>query len=119
MIAQEGPPDFVVALIGFGIMILAISSAWRVFTKAGKEGWAALIPLYNIIVLLEIAGKPLWWILLLCIPLVNIIVSVLIFTAVAKNFGKSAAFGIGLAFLGIIFVPILAFGDAEYQGVEE
>jgi uncharacterized membrane protein YoaK (UPF0700 family) len=84
--------------------------------KAGKPGWAAIIPIYNVIVLLQIAGKPLWWIILLFIPIVNLIMAILIGIAVAKKFGKSGGFGVGLALLGFIFYPILGFGDAQYQG---
>ncbi|MBI2819763.1 MAG: signal peptidase I [Acidobacteria bacterium] len=104
----------------FGIFILAcivliIASFWVVFIKAGKPGWACIVPIYNLIVLLEIAGKPLWWILLMLIPLVNIVIAILVAIAVAKNFGKSAGFGIGLAFLPFIFYPVLAWGDSQYQ----
>ena len=65
--------------------------------------------------LLEIAGKPLWWIILFLIPLVNIVMAVIVGLAVAKNFGRSEAFGVGLGLLGFIFYPILGFGDAQYQ----
>lgn len=93
-----------------------IASLWTVFTKAGKPGWASIIPIYNLIVLLEIVGKPLWWILLLLIPLVNLILLLLIYMELARRFGKSELFGIGLWLLGPIFFPILAFGDARYRG---
>ena len=89
---------------------------WKLYTKAGKPGWAAIIPIYNIIVLLKIVGRPVWWILLLFIPLVNIIIAVIVYVDLAKSFGKSTGFGIGLLLLGIIFFPILGFGDAEYEG---
>jgi uncharacterized membrane protein YoaK (UPF0700 family) len=101
------------------IIVAIIAGFWKVFTKAGKPGWAAIVPIYNVIVLLQIAGKPLWWILLLLIPIVNIIIGILVGIAVARNFGKSDAFGVGLALLGFIFYPILGFGSAEYQGVQE
>ncbi len=103
-------------IVYFGVIALVIASLWITFAKAGKPGWAAIIPIFNIIVLLEIAGKPIWWIILLFIPLVNIIVSILVMMDLAKSFGKGPGFGLGLAFLGIIFFPILAFGDAQYQG---
>jgi len=86
------------------------------FTKAGKPGWASIIPIYNAIVLLEIAGKPIWWIVLLFIPLVNFIVIIIVVIDLAKNFGKGTGFGLGLAFLPFIFYPILGFGDAKYRG---
>ena len=106
----------VVLAIYIAIIVAIIAGIWKVFVKAGKPGWAAIIPIYNIIVLLEIAGKPLWWIVLLIIPLVNIVAGILVSIAVAKSFGKSDAFGVGLALLGFIFYPILGFGDAQYQG---
>jgi hypothetical protein len=103
-------------LIGLAIIVAIIAGFWKVFEKAGKPGWAAIIPIYNGIVLLEIAGKPLWWIILCFIPCVNLVIVILVGLAVARNFGKSDGFGIGLALLGFIFYPILGFGDARYQG---
>ncbi len=75
-----------------------------------------LIPIYNVILLLEIAGRPLWWIVLLLIPIVNFVVAILVSLDIAKQFGKGAGFGVGLAFLAPIFYPILGFGDARFQG---
>ncbi len=103
-------------IIYLAIIIFIIAAVWKVFVKAGKPGWAAIVPIYNVIVLLEIVGRPLWWVLLFFIPIVNFIVAIIVYIDLAKSFGKSAAFGIGLLFLGIIFFPILGFGDAEYQG---
>ena len=103
-------------IIYLGFFIVIIAAVWKVFVKAGKPGWAAIVPIYNVIVLLEIVGRPLWWVLLFFIPIVNFIVAIIVYIDLAKSFGKSAAFGIGLLFLGIIFYPILGFGDAEYQG---
>jgi hypothetical protein len=67
------------------------------------------------VLVLKIAGKPLWWILLLLIPFVGIVIAIIVTIEVAKNFGKGTGFGLGLAFLGFIFYPILGFGDAKYQ----
>ena len=86
------------------------------FTKAGQPGWAAIVPVYNLIVLLQIVGRPLWWILLMLIPLVNFVIAILVYIDLAKSFGKSTGFGIGLVFLSFIFFPILGFGDARYIG---
>jgi hypothetical protein len=98
------------------IIVAIIAGFWKVFVKAGKPGWAAIIPIYNVIVLLQIAGKPLWWIILFLIPLVNIIMSIFVGIAVSRKFGKGDGFGVGLGLLGFIFYPILGFGDAQYQG---
>jgi len=97
-----------------GVIVLVIVSIWKIFEKAGKPGWAAIIPIYNMIVLLEIVRKPIWWIVLMLIPLVNIVVAIIVYVELAKAFGKSAGFGIGMIFLSFIFLPMLAFGDDQY-----
>jgi len=101
--------------IGLVIAIIYIAAMWKIFVKAGEPGWAAIIPIYNIIVLLKIVGRPLWWIILYIIPLVNFIAHIIVSIDLARKFGKGTGFGLGLAFLGIIFYPILAFGDSTYN----
>jgi len=120
---SDGIASAVLAMFGFGfvmvwlaLMILMIVSMWIVFTKAGQPGWAILIPIYNGIVYLRVAGKPWWWLLLFLIPLANIVIGIIVTIDFAKKFGKGAGFGLGLAFLGFIFYPILAWSDAQYQG---
>jgi hypothetical protein len=90
---------------------------WKVFQKAGEPGWAVIVPIYNFVVLLRIAGRPLWWILLYFIPVVSLIPSIMVPIDIAKRFGKGTGFGIGLLFLPFIFYPILGFGDATVEGV--
>ncbi len=98
-------------------VLLLIASMWRTFTKAGQPGWAAIIPIYNIYVLLQIVGRPGWWLILYFIPFVNIIVGLLVSIDLAKSFGKSAAWGVILLFFfNIIGYLILGFGDATYKG---
>ncbi len=101
----------VMAIILLAIMIV---SAWKIFVKAGKPGWAALIPIYNLIVFLQIIKKPLWWIILFFIPIISIIVSIVTHYELAKSFGKGAWFTAGLVVLPIIFYPILAFDNSVY-----
>ena len=106
--------SLIIALILYVIFIVA---GWRLFTKAGKPGWAIIIPIYNIIVWCQIGGKPGWWIILYLIPIVNIVISIIVAVNVAKNFGKSGAFGFFLLWLlSIIGMFILSFGKAQYQG---
>lgn len=105
----------ILAVVILAIVLLLIASMWKIYVKAGKPGWAAIIPIYNLIVLLQIIQKPLWWIILLIIPYVNIVGGILVDYHLAKSFGKGEGFAIGLILLPIIFLPILAFGDAEYQ----
>ncbi len=98
------------------IFILLIAANWKIFSKAGKPGWACIIPIYNIIVWLQIIGKPWWWLILLLIPLVNIIILIMMIHGLSLSFGKGAGFTIGLILLGILFYPILGFGNAQYVG---
>lgn len=124
---QEGEgsgPGILGGIMGLGflvvwcaVVLVILAAMWVTFTKAGEPGWACLVPIYNMVVMCKIAGKPWWWILLMIIPFVNFVIIIMLFIAFAKNFGKGAGFGIGLAFLGFIFFPMLAWGDAKYQRV--
>ena len=102
----------VIGIIYFVFLLLIIISMWKIFTKAGRPGWYSLIPIVNGVVLCHIAGKSGWW-LLLCI---FVIPALFLSIALAEKFGKGAGFGVGLFFLGFIFLPMLAFGDAQYRG---
>jgi hypothetical protein len=105
---------FLIVMLAIGVVMIA--SLWKVFAKAGQPGWAAIVPIYNAVVLLQITGRPLWWIILFMIPLANIIVGILVAVDLAKSFGQSTGFALGLVFLGFIFFPILGFGSARYLG---
>ncbi|SRR5712692_1847862 len=96
------------------IVVLTIAGRWRVFEKAGRPGWAAIIPIYNTYILFRIAGKPGWWLLLLFIPVVNLVILLLISLELSSRFAKSTGFAIGLLLLPMIFYPVLGFGDARY-----
>lgn len=98
------------------ISIVMIVAMWQVFKKAGKPGWAAIIPIYNTIVLLEIVGRPIWWILLMFIPFVNLVIWVIVMVDLAKSFGKGVGYAIGLMLLAFIFLPMLGFGSSRYVG---
>jgi hypothetical protein len=98
------------------VAVIMIIANWKIYEKAGKPGWAAIIPIYNIIVLLEIIGKPTWWIILFLIPCVNIIIIVWTTNLLSKSFGQSEGFTVGLLLLGVIFYPILGFGNYQYLG---
>jgi len=119
---SAGGPGLLLAFIGamlipiLIIWLIVIIGQWKVYTKAGKPGWACIIPIYNLIVLLEIVGKPIWWIFLFLIPCVNIIFIVWTINLVSKSFGQGAGFTIGLIFLGFIFWPVLGFGSYQYLG---
>jgi len=103
-------------VIYLAIIVLMIASLWIIFTKAGKPGWACIIPIYNIIVLLDIVGKPWWWLLLMLIPIVNFVILIIVYHNLSLSFGKGGGFTVGIIFLPFIFLPILAFGEAKYIG---
>ena len=89
---------------------------YAIFTKAGKPGWAAFIPIYSTIVLLEVVGRPVWWILLFLIPFVNLVIYIIVLHDLSKSFGHGAGFTIGLIVLSWIFAMILGFGSSTYRG---
>jgi hypothetical protein len=95
--------------------IFALAGIGATFTKAGKPAWAAVIPIYNVVLLLKLAGRPRWWLVLLCVPFVNLFVFLILSIDIAHNFGKRAAYGLGLTFLGFVFYPLLGFGSAHYR----
>ena len=103
-------------LLLIAIVIIEIIAAWKLYEKAGKPGWACIIPIYNVIVLLEIIRKPIWWIALLLIPIANIVILILIYIELSKVFGKGSGFAVGLILLRPVFIMILGFGDAKYIG---
>ena len=103
-------------LVMIAFAILMFAAQWKIYVKAGEEGWKALIPIYNIYILLKIVGKPGWWLILMLIPLVNIIYIIWTYNMLSKSFGKDEGFTVGLVLAGVIFFPILGFGSAAYQG---
>ena len=106
-------------LFFFAMIVFMVVCNWKIFTKAGKEGWKCLIPIYNIIVQLEITKQSTIWILFFFIPFVNIYFGVKHVHGISKAFGKDVGFTVGLLFLTPIFYAILAFGDAKYVYTNE
>ena len=97
------------------LCLVAIAGMWATFSKAGIAGWKSLIPIYNMVLLLQIANKPAWWLLPLLCPMVNVVFIILVSLEVAKRFGRGPGFGIGLAFLPFVFYPILAWGGSQFE----
>lgn len=103
-------------IIYVALIVLMIVSMWKIYTKAGKPGWACIIPIYNIIVLLEIVGKPWWWLLLMLIPFVGIVLGIWMLNLLSKSYGHGVGFTIGMLFLSFVFLPILGLGESKYIG---
>jgi hypothetical protein len=116
MLADGSGGATIFLLIELAIIALVIAGVWKVFVKAGKPGWAAIVPIYNMWVMAEIAGKEGWFGLLCLIPLVGIVFAIIIMIGVAQAFAKGVGYGLGLAFLGFIFWPMLGFGSDPYVG---
>ncbi|MDB5339261.1 MAG: hypothetical protein JWN70_4880 [Planctomycetaceae bacterium] len=114
--AAAGAGFYVFMAIYLAIVVLVIVGLWKMFEKAGKPGWAAIVPIYNLVVLLDIVGRPIWWVLLYFIPCVNFIIPIVVAIDLAKSFGKGTGYGLGVAFLPFIFIPMLGFGSARYVG---
>ena len=108
----------IIMIFYVAFIVFMLVTMWKIFTKAGEPGWACIVPIYNVIVMLKIAGKPGWWILLMFIPVVSLIVSILVVVSLSQNFGKGSGYAIGLILLPVVFMPMLAFGSAEYAPVE-
>lgn len=104
------------AIVYLGVLVVTVAGMWKTFQKAGKPGWAAIVPIYNFIVLLEIAGKPLWWIILIFIPFVNLVIAIIVYHQVSLSFGQGGGMTVLLILLPFIGWPMLGFGDAQYQG---
>lgn len=102
-----------------GLIILPIVSYWKLFEKAGKPGWAVLIPIYSTLVMLEIINKPWYWLLLMIIPFFGIIWAVWAINLFVKSFGKDEGYTVGVLFLPFVFLPLMAFDEkTDYLSLE-
>jgi hypothetical protein len=113
--AQPEVP-FIVYLLAFAVAIISVISLWMIFQKAGKPGWASIVPFYNIWILKDITGRPTWWFFVCFIPYVGSVFLLIMYYFLGRSFGKSTSYSVGVALLSFIFLPMLAFSDARYQG---
>ena len=118
--AEAAAPSSGGSLIGSLLALLfslcLVVAGWKTYAKTGRPGWASIVPVYNAYTLLQIVGRPAWWLVLLLIPGVNVVVAVILSIDLAKCFGKSTSYGLGLAFLSAPFTLHLGFGEAQYGG---
>jgi len=98
------------------VWVLVIAGYWKMFSKAGEAGWQSIIPIWNLLVLLRIVGRPWWWILLYLIPFVNIIIWVIVSYDTAKSYGHGWGYAIGIILIPYVFYVLLGFGDSQYVG---
>ncbi len=116
--------------IVFALSILTLAGLWKMYAKAGRPGWSAIVPVYNWWVWIDIIERPKWWFwamiaaaLLSWIPLLGVAISIgaavlylLACLDMAKRFRQGTATGIGLWILPFVFAPMLGFGSARFQG---
>jgi signal peptidase I len=99
---------YVVCGIAAACVLFAMVCFWRIFVKAGRSGWKSVVPVYNGAVLLRIVGRPLWWLVPLCIPVVGLVPFLVVLMDLGRAFGKGRIWG--------LFFPALAFGSARFEG---
>ncbi len=117
IVLQEGALGLLFPIFFLLIGIVPLAGMWLVYSKAGEPGWAAIIPIYNIYVLLKITDNPWWYLLvILIVPLIGQLLGLKVIYDLAQSFGKGIAYTLGLIFVPFIFFPLLGFGDAQYQG---
>ena len=114
--AGDAVAGLLALLFALAVLVAVVGGMWLTFSKAGEPGWAAIVPIYNVYVMLKIGDNEWWWLLLLFVPIVNIFVTVKMSIDVAKSFGCGVLFGVGLWLLPVVFFPVLGFGDYEYRG---
>ncbi|TGE28720.1 DUF5684 domain-containing protein [Hymenobacter metallicola] len=109
------------SLFYLAFIVLIVAGMWKMFEKAGKPGWASLIPIYNLIVMHEIIGRETWKIILYLVPFVNIYFYITLFVSMCKSYGKT---GLGnylaMIFFSFVYIPYLGFSsDVRYVGPVE
>ncbi|MBP6880564.1 hypothetical protein KBC31_02965 [Candidatus Saccharibacteria bacterium] len=114
--AMGGAIFFGALIIALIIAIPMIIAMWKIFVKAGQPGWASIVPIYNSYVMVQIAGLPILWFILMLVPYVNGIAAIYVLYMLAKSFGKDAGFTALMVLLPFIGFPILGFGKAQYLG---
>ena len=98
------------------VSIISLVGLWKIFVKAGKPGWGAIIPIYNMYCLFEMSFGTGWLFLLCFVPCVNAVMMIIMWIKLAQAFGKGAGYGVGILLVPFIFLPMLGFGDAQYVG---
>ncbi|MDE6881859.1 MAG: hypothetical protein K2P48_01950 [Lachnospiraceae bacterium] len=106
----------VYVIVVLAVAVISLVGMWKIFVKAGKPGWAAIVPIYNTYCLFEISFGTGWLFLLCLVPCVNVVITIIMWIKLAQAFDKGAAYGIGILFLPVVFLPMLGFSDAQYIG---
>ena len=115
----SGASIAIFGIVGLAFLVIYIASMWKIFTKMGQPGWAGIIPILNYVVIARLSGKAWWYGLLPIVPCIGWVFAIILIYNLAELFGHGVGFTIGLILLPIIFLPILAFGEYQYNGPAE
>jgi hypothetical protein len=118
-VGVDAAPNPILFVFWLAVVVLMVVATWIVYVKAGKPGWGSIIPFYNAYLWLKIAGMSGWLLILLFIPIANLVVYIVTCVKVAGCFGKGGGYAVGMILLPIVFIPILAFGEAVYSAPDE
>ena len=110
-------------VVSLVLLLIVIAGFWKMFDKAGRPPWGILIPIYNVILIADVAGRSIWWAVtflicffLLCLGWIPAAIIWFIFMHdISLRFGKGLLFAIGLFLFLPLFVVILGFGKAQYR----
>jgi hypothetical protein len=104
------------AFFGLSLILILFAGLWKSFEKADIDGWRALIPLYNIYIIVKLAGFSGWMVLGFFIPILNIFIPPYVYYKFAKNFDKGVLLSVLTGLLPYIGVPLIGFGSSNYIG---
>lgn len=117
LLGSSGPDTWAVGLLSLLVAVPAVVALSEILAKAGQPRWAALVPVYDIVVLLKAVGRPWWWLLFMLVPLANVAIFLVVCLDLARVFGRGRLFGLGLLALAPACQLVLAYGGARYAGV--
>jgi hypothetical protein len=110
-----GPLEIAILVVSLVATVIQIAGMWKTFSKAGERGWGAIVPIYNVYLMIKVADKPWYWILLFLIPVVNVILYLYIQWEVGDKFG----FGVLGKLVFMILAPLsyvaTGFGSYTYK----
>ena len=72
-----------------GLQAVHFLGTYRLYIKAGRKGWEALVPIYNAVVLMQIIRRPKWWVILLFIPIINLMMFPAVWVETLRSFGRT------------------------------
>ncbi len=98
------------------VQIIHFAATWKLYVKAGRKAWEAAVPIYNAIVLMEIIGRPKWWVILLFIPIINLLMFPVIWVETIRSFGRNSLVETWLVILTLgFYIFYVSYGlDVEY-----